>query len=627
MRRLRLLPLLAILTSLSPATAAEPLAPCRGVEGALCGSVAVPLDRHDKVSTEKLSIGFELYRRAEAEKPSLGTLVFMEGGPGYSSTASRDWYLDLAGEFRARRDVLLVDARGTGRSGALDCPALQSYRGNYLDAAKACAKQLGAAATLFGSGNAAEDLVAVLDRLGIGKIDLYGDSYGSFNAQTFAVRHPERTRSLVLDGAYPIAGLDPWYPDTSRALSRAFALVCARSAASCPVAPDATDAAIKALAERLHAAPVRGTVPDADGVPRAVEATVDTLISTLSAADGQPAVYRELFAAKAALEAGDPAPLLRLVAETTWWGDAGRPRVYSEAHAVAVSCHDYPWTYDLAGGRRQRRAQMRASRRALPGDVFAPFGRRDWGGASWPAFDLCLTWPAPKYEDPPLPPATRYPSVPTLIINGDLDQRTSSEGARRIAENFPVSTFVEVANLGHVTALNDFDGCTESIVRGFWQTLSVPDTRCARKAYSPVRVTRSFPRRLADVDGSWTQGAGDERIRRATVLAAATAADVIARWSSMLGSKGVGLRGGSFEATGFGTVRFTLDGARLAEDVAVSGTIEWRRRSGAVSATLSLAGAVRGELRIAWPDERPETLAFAEGTIDGTPVRATFGAP
>ena len=92
--------------------------------------------------------------------------------------------------------------------------------------------------------------MAVLDSLAIGRIDLYGDSYGSFNAQTFAVRHPERVRSLVLDGAYPIAGLDPWYRDAPRALSRALALVCARSRA-CPTSPaDAVDE-VAVLATRL----------------------------------------------------------------------------------------------------------------------------------------------------------------------------------------------------------------------------------------------------------------------------------------------------------------------------------------------------------------------------------------
>lgn len=626
---MRLLPSLvpAILVAFATFAHAAPPAPCRGVEDALCGSVSVPLDRHDKGSAATLEIGFELFPRRRADLPSLGTLVFMEGGPGYSTTASRAWYLDLAGDLRTRRDVLLVDARGTGRSGALDCEGLQSYRGDYLDAARACAKQLGPAATLYGSGNAAEDLVTVLDSLGIRKIDLYGDSYGSFNAQTFAVRHPERTRSLVLDGAYPIAGLDPWYPDTSRALARAFALTCARSAASCPVPADATDAAISALADRLAAKPVRGRAPDADGVPRQVEASVDALISTLSAADGQPAVYRELFAAKAALEAGDAAPLLRLLAETTWWGDAGRPRVYSEAHAVAVACHDYPWTYELSGSKRQRRSQLRDARRALPRDAFAPFGRRDWGSADWMAYDMCLTWPAPRYDDPPLPKGARYPAVPTLILDGDLDQRTSSEGARRIAESFPVSTFVEVANLGHVVALNDFDGCTETITRGFWETLVVPDTSCAATAYSPIRLAKSFPRRLAAASADWVRGAGDEHVRRATNLTAATVADAIARWASMIGGDGVGLRGGTFRAEGYGTVRFTLDGVRLAEDLAVTGAVEWRRRGGPVSATLSLSGAARGALRIAWPDDRPGTLATAEGEVDGAPVKAVFVAP
>ena len=209
-------------------------------EGAQCGSIRVPLDRLDPSSNARIRIGFELYPRSEANRPSLGTLVFMEGGPGYSTTSSRDWYLDLARNLTARRDVLLVDARGTGRSGALNCPALQSYTGDYLANARACAQKLGATATLYGSGNAAEDLVAVLDELGIQKVDLYGDSYGSFNAQTFAVRHPERVRSVTLDGAYPIAGLDPWYPTRpgrSPARSASPAVAPPRAARSLPTTP------------------------------------------------------------------------------------------------------------------------------------------------------------------------------------------------------------------------------------------------------------------------------------------------------------------------------------------------------------------------------------------------------
>jgi pimeloyl-ACP methyl ester carboxylesterase len=626
MRRLTLL-LALVLLGLPTSAAAADLQPCPNIEGAQCGSIRVPLDRLDPTSTARIRIGFELYPHTEAARPSLGTLVFMEGGPGYSTTASRDWYLDLARNLTTRRDVLLVDARGTGRSGALNCPALQSYAGDYQDNPPKCAQQLGATATLYGSGNAAEDLVAVLDELGIQKVDLYGDSYGSFNAQTFAVRHPERVRSLTLDGTYPIAGLDPWYPDTARALARAFRLTCGRSAASCPVAASNADDAIASLAAALGAHPVSGTAPDADGTEHEVEATVDSLISTASAADSQTVVYRELLATKAALNAGDDAPLLRLVAETTYWGDAGPVREYSEAHYLAVACHDYPWSYDLHQPTAVRRQQLDAARAALPLNLFFPFPRDDWATSSWMSYDLCVTWPAPLHDDPPLPAGRAYPNVPTLVLNGDLDQRTSSEGARRVAASFPASTFVEVANLGHVTALNDFDGCTEQLVRGFWQSLTVPDAGCAQRDYSPIRVAASFPRRLNDVAGTWSSGTAPIKVRRAAVLAAATAADVTWRWQSMLGSEGVGLRGGTFSVDGDATAVFTLAGYRLAENLGLTGEVRWNRKTGAVTANVTLDGAATGTLKLTWADDRPGTAASATGKVDGTTVAGAFPAP
>ncbi len=44
----------------------------------------------------------------------------------------------------------------------------------------------------------AEDCVGLLDALGLGEVDLVGASMGGFIAQTVAIRHPERVRSLTL---------------------------------------------------------------------------------------------------------------------------------------------------------------------------------------------------------------------------------------------------------------------------------------------------------------------------------------------------------------------------------------------------------------------------------------------
>ncbi len=46
---------------------------------------------------------------------------------------------------------------------------------------------------------AADDLAAALDAEGVAKATVYGASYGTFLAQIFAVRHPERVNALVLD--------------------------------------------------------------------------------------------------------------------------------------------------------------------------------------------------------------------------------------------------------------------------------------------------------------------------------------------------------------------------------------------------------------------------------------------
>lgn len=46
---------------------------------------------------------------------------------------------------------------------------------------------------------AADDMAAVLDDAGIGQAVVYGSSYGSYLAQAFATRHPDRVAAMVLD--------------------------------------------------------------------------------------------------------------------------------------------------------------------------------------------------------------------------------------------------------------------------------------------------------------------------------------------------------------------------------------------------------------------------------------------
>ena len=134
------------------------LHPCPRIDGAVCGSIVVPLDPRD-VSLGTTEVGFIRYPRRRQELPSLGTIVAVEGGPGYSTIASRWWYRDLYKPLLDRRDLLLVDLRGTGRSDAIDCPQLQSYRGPWKRHVALCGRQLGPLSERYGSAFAAADLV------------------------------------------------------------------------------------------------------------------------------------------------------------------------------------------------------------------------------------------------------------------------------------------------------------------------------------------------------------------------------------------------------------------------------------------------------------------------------------
>src|SRR5262249_12048587 len=148
--------------------------------------------------------------RSDVSTKSEGTIVAIEGGPGFTSTGSRDSYTTLFDPIMDHRDLLLIDDRGTGRSSPLNCSALQ--RGDdSISAGETCAQQLGDAANDYGAATVADDLADVLDALGAGHIDLYGDSYGTFVAQAFAARHGDLLSTLVLDSAFPVTGGDPFH--------------------------------------------------------------------------------------------------------------------------------------------------------------------------------------------------------------------------------------------------------------------------------------------------------------------------------------------------------------------------------------------------------------------------------
>src|ERR1700759_1582585 len=143
-----------------------------------CGTLVRPLDRAGSVDGT-IPVYFEFFPHT-GPGPAVGTLVATEGGPGYPATESRDEYLKLFAPLRAQRDVVLMDTRGTGRSGAIDCHPLQTDPALSEANIGRCGESLGPRAAFYSATAATDDLAAILEDLSTGPVDLYGDSYGTF---------------------------------------------------------------------------------------------------------------------------------------------------------------------------------------------------------------------------------------------------------------------------------------------------------------------------------------------------------------------------------------------------------------------------------------------------------------
>src|SRR4051794_8607900 len=175
-----------------------------------CARLSVPLDRSG-VTPGRVSL---FVRRIAAQHaPRQGALFVLAGGPGQSATESFNGdALGVVSPAFRRRDLIVFDQRGTGRSGLLRCRALE--RSNLFDAGRAagiCARRLGARRFHYTSRDSVEDVEALRVALGLDKIAIYGTSYGVKVALGYALTYPDHVERLVLDSVLEANGPDPFY--------------------------------------------------------------------------------------------------------------------------------------------------------------------------------------------------------------------------------------------------------------------------------------------------------------------------------------------------------------------------------------------------------------------------------
>ncbi len=150
---------------------------------------------------------------ATGSAPLPDPFTYFAGGPGESSIAAGVGMAQQLGPLREKRDVLLVDYRGTGQSGGLFCGEMkdaadvQGFLDDFLPSAstRACRDRLMKEVDLswYTTDAAVDDVEDVRTRLGYGPLNLMGGSYGTRAVLTYLRRHPQSIRTATLDGIVP----------------------------------------------------------------------------------------------------------------------------------------------------------------------------------------------------------------------------------------------------------------------------------------------------------------------------------------------------------------------------------------------------------------------------------------
>jgi pimeloyl-ACP methyl ester carboxylesterase len=570
------------------ARAAPGLTPCR-TGGVQCATVTVPVDR---TGATPGTIGLHV-EVLPAEGTARGVMFLVAGGPGQGSAGSFDltpgFNRDLMRFMFPNYTLVAFDNRGTGKSGLLNCPALQKTLTTRVDIearlAADCANIIGPTRIFYSTRDHADDVDAVRAALGVEKIALYGVSYGTKLALAYAQRHPAHVERLVLDSVVPLSFPDPFERNVLHELPGTLTNFCAGG--FCRGATSDFGGEVATLANRLETKPIGGTIIATNGKAKTIRMNGEDLLTMLIDLDLSPGLAAEAPAAVHAALRGYVRPLLRLF-DFDLRSNALAPEDLSFGLNAATNCADgsFPWSPDTPPS--SRRSAIDAALAGLPSSTFAPFGT--WAARLGTAF-FCEQWPSPAGNVSL--GAGSLPNVPALVLDGGFDLRTPVANARAVVAQFPQGRLLVVPGVGHSVTGADVSFCSVKAVRSWILDTLSAQAGCSRVA-PVIKVLGTFQRR-----------APRRSVAATLAIAGKTLREAEATWFQ-LPSAGAftprGLYGGKLVTSRNG-LSFRLSRYSLVPGIVVSGKIGFVDVGppSTYKGTIKVSGsaAVAGTLRIA----------------------------
>jgi pimeloyl-ACP methyl ester carboxylesterase len=426
-------------------TGATSLVPCSlpGLdETARCGTLEVP-ENPGRPEGRKISVAFAVIP-ATSGKSLPDPIVPLYGGPGENVLGAAGYIARQFAALRPSRDILLVDQRGTGRSGALKCrlfdpeaPARSLRDFLPADAVKACAHELSAGADLtqYSYLHFAQDLERIRKALGYSQYNLNAGSYGTRAAQVYLRSYPEGIRTVLLHSVVPPDNIAPLSMAKSAQPQFEATLAACESDPECRSAYPRLRQEFDEILARLDAGAVRVPVPGAQEAVLARGRAAEWLRSKL---------YRPRTAAELPW-------LIHQAHEGNW--SAFVDGILEQARGVdveyalglwfSITCSDdvaFLTEADIAP--------------ATEGTYLGDYRIRQQQAA-------CEYWPRAK-----LPPDYRSPlrsDIPAMFVSGDLDAATPLAFMHHVAAGFTNRVEVVSQGQGH-TEWND---CVDRLYRQF----------------------------------------------------------------------------------------------------------------------------------------------------------------
>ncbi|GAB3058749.1 alpha/beta hydrolase [Micromonospora schwarzwaldensis] len=449
------------------ATAGITWKPCgtpdpHGVD-AECGLLDVPLD-YRRPNGRKIQIAVSRIRATVAAEDYQGVIISLPGGPGNSGLCTSA-AVCVPAAVRGAYDWIGFDPRGVGSSvPALSCDSdyLDGPRPEYVpgsrniertwlrrskEYADACRAAGGDLLDHMTTLDTVRDVESIRKALGVGRVNLYGISYGTYIGQVYGTVYPETVRRMVLD-----SNIDPrkvWYQaaldqdvNFERSLRMWFAWVAKYDGVyHLGKTADQVRQRWYATQGRLRTAPAGGVVGPAEFTDIFVYAGYFQAIWPTLA---------ELFVSAV----DDPDAELMVAAYESSFRPAD-DNVFAVFNAV--QCTDTRWPRSWPTWRRDNWRTFRG----------APFATwyNAWNNAP------CLFWPG-KVSQPVQVDGSKVSSV--LFVGGTLDAATPFEGSLEARRRFPNGALL--AEVGQTTHVLSFSGnpCVTGVIADYLATGRLP---------------------------------------------------------------------------------------------------------------------------------------------------------